>query len=142
MRRAHLVIIGLITFLTNCDISNKENFENSWTQDNYQIQKIVKEQISELLNNRCSKIDYEVINIYPNIEEPREDDTLYLINILEEIGYEMTNYGRGDWTGGPRIISFHYKKGNCLCEVSKLYYGSNKVIEKITERINCIEDDK
>ena len=64
------MIIGLITFLTNCDISNKENFENSRTQDNYQIQKIVKEQIPELLNNSCSKIDYEVINIYPNIEEP------------------------------------------------------------------------
>lgn len=96
----------------------------------------------ELLNNRCFKIDYEVINIYLNIEEFREDDILYLINILEEIGYEMINYGRGDWIGGLRIISFYYKKGNCFCEVSKLYYGLNKVIEKIIEWINCIEDDK
>ena len=141
--RSYLLMFGLIGLLTDCHISDRENIDNRITENSYETQEIRKQQIEEKLHNSCSTINYEVTDFYQNIEEPRENDTLQLIDILEEIGYEMTSYGRGNWTGGPRILSFHYKKGNCICEVSKLYYGSSKVIEKITERINCIvEDDK
>src|SRR5690348_15494874 len=58
-----------------------------------------------------------------NIPEDK-DEKLILVERLKKRGFEITNWGRGNFPPlGPRIVIVELKKENCICEVSKIYYA-------------------
>lgn len=68
-----------------------------------------------------------------------KDEKLILVQKLKAKGYEITNYGRGNYPPlGPRIIIVNMKKKNCACEVTKIYYSTiSDSLYRMSERVNC-----
>ncbi len=96
-----------------------------------------RSEMAALLTDFCQSFNYEFIDLYGPDEKPRNDDFLTLDDPLKNAGFEVTSYGRGNWTRGPRFISLALEKGDCTCEVKKFYHGNGQQIEKVTERIIC-----
>ncbi len=75
------------------------------------------------------------------IEQIRTDtlENIILQKALEKRGFELFNWGRGNWQEGPRIVSAELTNTSCTCVVTKRYY-SLPVYEsghKTTEQIQC-----
>jgi hypothetical protein len=84
----------------------------------------------------------QLTNLYDtlahNIPEDK-DEKLVLVERLKKRGFEITNWGRGNFPPlGPRIVIVELKKENCICEVSKIYYSTiEETAYQIAEGINC-----
>lgn len=86
----------------------------------------------------------ELPNLYDSLSKeivPKdEDEKLILVQILKKKGFEVKDWGRGNYPLGPRIISLKLKKENCECEVQKINYSADDLpgeVYKATERIRC-----
>lgn len=155
MKQIILTIIILST-LWSCDnqikkevsAENHSQIENeSKTQDlyrnvenglNYKEVKLIY--IDSLLLDICSTQDFEFIDLYPVLDTIASDkhEKLFLVDSMKSIGFEVTNWGRGNWMYGPRIVSFTMSNEQCECQVDKLYYSTNQTNKfKVTERIKC-----
>ena len=68
-----------------------------------------------------------------------KDEKLVLLEKLKAKGFTITDWGRGNYPPlGPRIINITLQKGNCECEVSKIYYSTVSDTEyTVAERIKC-----
>jgi hypothetical protein len=68
-----------------------------------------------------------------------ENEKLILVDKLKNRGFEVINWGRGNNPPlGPRIIALTLKKGNCECEVIKIYYSTADESQyQMTEKIKC-----
>lgn len=144
--------ISIILWLISCksDSQKKESLPgNSTTNKLIATKKIDFKDFKTYKLNPCDTFSIEVMNIYPLIDTlPRIlNDTLYLDNYLENIGFVTTKTGWGNWAEGPRIIENILVKKDCHCKVYKKYQvvqisskngkfdGHNKI--KITEKIVC-----
>jgi len=87
----------------------------------------------------CEIGQLEFIDIYPNVDSISDKhERLEIVEKLESIGLTKTNWGRGNWELGPRIVSVTLTNGECSCQVDKLYYSTdNPSIYRVTERIAC-----
>ena len=95
-----------------------------------------------LMNDICSLKKLEFIDLYPILDSIASDkyEKLVLVDIMKSKGFKITNWGRGNWMEGPRIVCFTMSNGQCECQISKLYYPTEeKGRFKVTERIECKE---
>lgn len=75
--------------------------------------------------------------LYPLIPDD-ENESLKIVDFLKFKGFETSNWGRGNYPPlGPRIISITLNKGNCECQVDKIYYNTNSENFLATERVKC-----
>lgn len=140
-----IVILSVIILELTCNQSSTKqhtlvNGNKIENQDRFDTIKVVtktKEEIKTLLADFCTSFNYEVIDLYNSKEKPNENETLILDDYLKDAGFEITSSGRGNWILGSRIVSLTLEKVHCKCEIKKLYYGTGKKIEKVTERITC-----
>ena len=62
-----------------------------------------------------------------------------LVEKLKKKDFKIIDWGRGNYPPlGSRIISIVMKKGNCFCQVDKIYYKT--IVDSLfqmTERIRC-----
>ena len=72
-------------------------------------------------------------------EDGRE--TLILTRSLQKRGFTIADRGRGNLPPlGPRIVSVTLKKGDCFCEVNKMYYATtSEGVYLLTESIRCAD---
>jgi hypothetical protein len=83
----------------------------------------------------------EFIDFYPILDSIAIDkyEKLVLVDSLKSIGFKVTNWGRGNWMDGPRIVNFTMSNEQCECQVDKLYYSTEQEGKyNVTERIKCI----
>jgi len=88
----------------------------------------------------CLTKDIEFMDLYPRMDSIFSDkgENLILVDSLKTKGFKVTNWGRGNWVEGPRIITFTLSNGQCECQVDKLYYTTEQEPKyKVTERIKC-----
>ena len=81
----------------------------------------------------------EIYNATSNNIPNDKDEKIFLAQKLKDKGFKVTGWGRGNYPpSGPRIIMLTLKKGNCECEVDKVYYATLFDSEYVmTERIKC-----
>lgn len=107
------------------------------------INEIYYEEISREmlpLYGLCSPDALEIIDYYSlmNAIPSDEEEHLMLVELLKSKGFEVTNYGRGNWEFGPRIVSYTLQTDQCECQVDKLYYSTEQEnTYRVTERIKC-----
>jgi hypothetical protein len=137
-------IIGfcLILVLFSCSNKSGEKIEkgNNEQSIGWSYQKVGREYFDSLLIDICSTPDLEFIDLYPIQDSILHDkfEKLYLVTYLKTNGFKVTDWGRGNWMKGPRIVSYTMLNEECNCMVDKLYYTNetdNKY--KVTERIRC-----
>ena len=88
----------------------------------------------------CEIGQLEFIDIYSIVDSISDDkfERLVVAEKLKSIGFTKTNWGRGNWELGPRIVSVTLTNGQCTCQVDKLYYATDDPRKyKVTERISC-----
>lgn len=94
--------------------------------------------LDSLTFDRCTDIAIEFTDLYltTDLIVSYEDEKLILVNLLKKQEFKVTDYGRGNWEEGPRIISYTMSNGQCEYQVDKLYYATeHKNQYKVTERI-------
>ena len=99
-----------------------------------------KSYLDTLLKDICSTEALEFKGLYQNLDSIASDryEKLALVDSLKKRGFRVTNWGRGNWEFGPRIVSLDLSKETCVCQVDKLYYTTQKENEyRVTERIKC-----
>lgn len=147
----NLITILTITLLSSCsnnigstEVKEAENnsFKNETDRNAWNYEKVSHDNLASFLNNICSNKDSEFIDLYPTIDSISSDEyeNIILVDSLKTKGFNVTNRGRGNWTEGPRIVSFTMSNGQRECQVDKLYYSTeheNKY--KVTERIKCVK---
>lgn len=122
------------------EIKNEAELEQSVNEWNYK--EVGSNYIDTLIVDICSTQDLEFIDLYPIMDSIASDkyESLVLHDLLKDNGFEITNWGRGNWMEGPRIVSFTMSNGKCECQIDKLYYSTENEDEyKVTERIKCSE---
>ena len=87
----------------------------------------------------------EFVGIYDN-EEPLayyQNEKSLIAEKLELKGFTLKNEKIGDWSSGPRIVSFTLSNNKCDCFVEKLYYydyskpSETEKTYNVTERLHC-----
>lgn len=98
--------------------------------------------------NFCDTFSIEINGLYPILQELPRSDTDHSIvkSLLFKDGFELIEGGWGNWPKGPRIIISTYKKGDCNCVVSKMYYDNAKMKDgyydlRVSEKITCNSDN-
>lgn len=85
--------------------------------------------------------DIEVPDLYKTLTSKIPDDKdekSILCEKLKAKGFEVTNWGRGNFIGGPRIVSYTLQNDFCLCEVTKRYYSTEvDTLYSVRESIKC-----
>lgn len=73
-----------------------------------------------------------------NIAED-SSERLILAELLKKRDFNVTNRSRGNFPPlGSRIVSVVMKKGDCYCQVDKIYYKTiTDSLYQMTERIRC-----
>ncbi|NEM99164.1 DKNYY domain-containing protein [Pontibacter burrus] len=93
----------------------------------------------------CNSGLLEFTDIYDN-EEPIHDyqhEKSVLTENLKINGFTLNAFRHGNWSSGPRIVSYILTDNHCDCYVDKLYhYDYSKPSEteknyRVTERIHC-----
>jgi hypothetical protein len=83
----------------------------------------------------------EIRDLYDSLTSviPRDgDEQLKLVEILKMKGFIVTDWGRGNFSFGPRSVVVTLKKGQCNCTVTKFYYTvMNDSAFIRTESISC-----
>lgn len=148
-----LYIIILSILLTSCSFDKKEETdqESEYSQETdiektkgWNYKTVNKQQINTLMDDICSTVDLEFVDLYPILDSIASDknEKLILVESLKNKGFQAINWGRGNWQYGPRIVSISMSNGQCNCQIDKLYYSTNTNEEyKVTERIKCNKID-
>ena len=120
--------------------SNPQSIESKSSESDLSFNEVNRNYIDSLTIDVCSTKDMEFIDLYPVLDSIASDkyENLVLVDSLKMKGFEVTNWGRGNWMEGPRIVSFTMSNQHCECKVDKLYYSTDQDGKyKVTERINC-----
>jgi hypothetical protein len=104
-------------------------------------EKPIENTIDYIIENK-NNIKFEFPSIYDSLARqiPQDDqESLILSEILKKKGFKEVYWGRGNFPPlGPRIITMALQKGDCICEVSKIYYYTiDDSLYEVSERINC-----
>lgn len=140
--KANLNILFLILVGISCHNPN-ENKTNKTEEDSARhegYRQVERAALSKVLKDICSIEGIEFINLYPNLSPlvSSEKEALILTDSLMKRGFKLTKWGRGNWTQGPRIVSYTMDNGQCECQIDKLYYTTKqKGSYKLSERIKC-----
>lgn len=122
---------------TSTALLDSTSQEHEWTYIT-----VKQNSIDSLINNICSEQGFEFIDLYPPLDSIASDpyENLTLVNALQKKGFQITNWGRGNWMEGPRIVNFTMSNSQCECHIDKLYYSTDqKGSYRVTERIKCLE---
>lgn len=95
-----------------------------------------------LFENICSASPMEFTDLYPRVRSISDDshESLQLVQTLKKLGFEIKDFGRGNFELGPRLVSFTMQKDSCKLRVDKLYYSTDTVgTFRVTERIKIID---
>jgi hypothetical protein len=129
--------IGFYILLIFLLISCKETVETEIKSKDVYYGKLVNFIISNPNGNSVELHDLydsttDSINNY-------NEEKLKLVEILKSKGFQIVDYGRGNYPPlGPRIVSISLKKNRCKCEVDKIYYfTSTEGTFTTSERIKC-----
>lgn len=128
------------TIDNNDNIKTSDNFEKEQFDIDLDYKKVNQTYLDTLMNQICSTGNIEFIDLYPISDTIASDnmEKLILVDKLKAKGFTVTDWGRGNWQEGPRIISFRMTDTHCECQIDKLYYSTeNKDKFKVTERIKC-----
>ena len=69
---------------------------------------------------------------------PDSLEKLIIAEKLKSQGFEVVNWGRGNFPKGPRIVTLDLQKEGCKCIVSKKYYTTDfDSAWEMTETIRC-----
>lgn len=120
--------------------SKTQELDRDTTESGWNYKEVKRNYIDSLMLGICTTQDIEFIDLYPVLDSVASDkyEKLVLVDSLKSIGFKVTNWGRGNWMEGPRIINFTLSNGQCECYVDKLYYSTaEKDKFKVTERIKC-----
>lgn len=129
-----LIILILISeFLFSCNENTKKVLKS---QDN---------RVENILNYVTSTKDnvmIELPNLYDSLTDNISEDSterLILVEALKNRAFRVINLGRGNYPPlGARIVSITMKKGDCFCQIDKIYYKTNSdSLFQMTERIRC-----
>jgi hypothetical protein len=132
MKRVLAIILSLIS--TSCSQPH--------SADKDFIDKLL-DLTTETSSDEYSGAEYvQLTNLYDTLAHtiPEDkDEVLLLAERLKKRGFEVTNRGRGNFPPlGPRIVIVELKKGNCLCEVSKIYFATvDDNAYQMAEGISC-----
>lgn len=117
-----------------------QDLDSTSTETGWNYKEVERKNIGSLLLNICSTSDLEFIDLYPTLDSIASDkyESLILVDSLKTKGFQVIEWGRGNWMEGPRIVSFTMSDQQCECQVDKLYYSiDQKGKYKVTERIKC-----
>ncbi|MGN6436303.1 MAG: hypothetical protein ACTHMM_07200 [Agriterribacter sp.] len=69
------------------------------------------------------------------------DEKSILADMLKKKGFNIIYWGRGNYPPrGERIVSITLQKGDCVCEVNKIYYSTlSDTLYEVAERIKCAD---
>ena len=89
-------------------------------------------------DNRTIELPFIYDSLTSRISED-SDESLILAESLKKKGFKVVKWGRGNYLPrGSRIVSLVLQKGNCICEVDKIYYlTSFDSLFEVAERIKC-----
>jgi hypothetical protein len=155
----HLIIISIASlFLGNCgDTTSKKiptdnqnelktlESDSVATEFRWHYKEVHQSHADSLLLDICSIQGVEFIDFYPVLDSISSDknERLILVDSLKSIGFNVTNWGRGNWMEGPRIVNFTMSNQQCECQVDKLYYSTGQEdLYRVTERIRCTNVNK
>ena len=132
------------------NITDKDFFNNVWQQAKISdsindYKSITQDKFYDYFSTLKYNQGYEIIDFYLDKanEQIPETDTLKISEFLKKKGFKVTNWGRGNWIFGPRIISLTLENDSCTCQVDKLYYTQDSQTDyKVTERILCKKNKK
>lgn len=120
--------------------SKAEDLENTSEEDGWNYTEVKRHYIDTLMFDVCSTNDMEFIDLYPTLDSIASDkyENLNLVDLLKIKNFEVTNWSRGNWMEGPRIVSFTMSNQLCECQIDKLYYSTEQEGKyNVTERIKC-----
>lgn len=120
--------------------SNKEAMSEDSSVIGWNYREVEQSYLDTLLGDVCSTEDLEFIDLYTELDSIASDEfeNLVLVDSLKSMGFKVTNWGRGNWMEGPRMINFTLSNEQCECQIDKLYYSTKSENKfKVTERIKC-----
>lgn len=147
----YLLLILTLFLISSCQNQEKEKEtpsekteknspDNSEAPSEFKVSKIKDN--PTLFENICSVSPMEFTDLYPRIHSISDDthESLQLVQTLKKSGFEIKDWGRGNFQSGPRIVSFTMQKDSCKIRVDKLYYSTDTVgTFRVTERIKLVE---
>ena len=160
MRIKIFILIGTVIALAICNSSIETPNPGKSTKNNSTKDVNSKNDSILYLIDKNSDFHDKIINLCVNekVGETIELTEIYdslsseylIVDSLEKVilvekmkvqGFEVINWGRGNFPEGPRIIHYELKKGECICEVNKKYYSIDGCDNKwkMTESISCSE---
>lgn len=128
--KLNLFALSLIILSFSCQ--NNQKIHQDFTNDI--LEEVIYHSNGETIE--FSDLYYKLTNF---IEED-ETEKLLLVENLKIRGFEITHWGRGNHPPlSPRFVGVTMKKGNCQCDISKIYYKtlSDSLFER-RESISCI----
>lgn len=124
----HCFILGGLLLLLSCGNSKKQ-------EDSALFAPLV----DNLILNKTG-IPIEFPSLYKELSEGLPDSTTFLIgDYLIQQGFTVIESGRGNYPPrGPRIVTKVFKRQDCSCTVSKIYYNTtHEGYYEMAERIKC-----
>ncbi|MFP9114363.1 hypothetical protein ACLI1A_10510 [Flavobacterium sp. RHBU_3] len=96
------------------------------------------EQIVDLAIKLHDSTEIEIKNLYKYTDNIPYEDTAHFAHILRDKGFKQTHYGQGNHYLGPRMMDQSLQKGDCECNVTKVYYNTLDTTQyQPTETIEC-----
>lgn len=100
-----------------------------------------EENIVDFAIEQKNSREIELKDLYDSLTRKIPDDQnekSIIVQILKRKGFTITNWGRGNFANGPRVIIYNLKNKNCECEVAKYYYSTADSATYLrTEAISC-----
>lgn len=133
-RMRHAISILVFSILLSCTkpIESEKDF----------IDKLLD--VSTMTSNTDYAYDeyVQLTQLYDSLahELPEDkDERLILAERLKSRGFEVIHSGRGNFPpNGVRIVILELRRGDCTCEVSKMYYATlDPDAWQMVEGINC-----
>ncbi len=120
--------------------TNSANLESDSKDKEWNYLEVKRSYVDSLILDTCSAQNIEIIDLYPILDSIASDkyENLILVDLLKTKKFKATDWGRGNWMEGPRIVSYTMSNENCECQVDKLYYSTEHAGKyKVTERLKC-----
>lgn len=122
-----LILFSIISYSQTEKTNSKKDFNDK---------------IIDFALDNCEDKFIELPDLYEKTTEKISNDKnekLILAEKLKKRGFEVINWGRRNNPPlGPRIIALTLKKGDCECEIIKIYYSiADESQYKMTEKIKC-----
>ncbi len=96
--------------------------------------------LSGFLKSPCDSFQLDLNHIYPEFHNIPDDknESLIILDSLKKAGFTVIRSGRGNWEGGPRIVTFSVSNYFCDCEIDKKYHLVPEVDKyRATEHVTC-----